>query len=103
MLMRYQAALRSDRAALARARSYRRRRHGATRLQPGATAGLKYRDGLDLDQELGLRQGRHRDEGVRRHLAAEEFLADRAVVGAVADVGQVGVDLDDRRHRAAAG
>src|SRR5579862_7058971 len=38
-----------------------------------------------------------------RHLLAEECLADRAVIGAVADVGQIGVDLDDIRHRAAAG
>src|SRR5262249_29235250 len=34
---------------------------------------------------------------------AEELLADRAVIGAVPDVGQVGVDLDDVGHRAAAG
>src|SRR5216683_1256495 len=40
---------------------------------------------------------------MRRHLLAEELLADRPVIGAVADVGQVGVDLDDIRHGAATG
>src|SRR5437588_6761181 len=40
---------------------------------------------------------------MRRHLLAEELLADRAKIGAVADVGQVGIDLDDVGHRAAAG
>src|ERR1700730_4192363 len=66
-------------------------------------ADLKDRDRLDLDQELGLRQCRDRDQGARRHLLvlAEELFADRSVIGAVADVGQIGVDLDDIGHRAA--
>ena len=58
-------------------------------------SGLQHRDGLDLDQEFGLRQRGDRDQRMRRHFPAEELLADRAVIGAVADVGQVGVDLDD--------
>src|SRR5438477_5105446 len=65
--------------------------------------GLQNGDGLDLDQEFGSGERRDRDERVRRHLLAEEFFADRPVIGAMADVGQVGVDLDDIRHRAAAG
>src|SRR5216683_625844 len=34
---------------------------------------------------------------------AEDLLADRHQIGAVADVGQIGVDLDDVGDRAAAG
>src|SRR6266513_3088905 len=65
--------------------------------------GLQNGYGLNLDQEFGSGERRDRDERVRRHLLAKEFLADRPVIGAMADVGQVGVDLDDIRHRAAAG
>src|SRR5262249_11630720 len=66
---------------------------------------LKYGNCLNLYQEFGLRQCGDRDQGARRHLLvlAEELLADRPVISAVADVGQIGVDLDDVAHRAAAG
>ena len=50
-----------------------------------------------------VRERRDRHQRVRRHLLSEEFLADRAVIGAMPDVGQVGIDLDDIGHRAAAG
>src|SRR5882762_8392103 len=72
---------------------------------PARSRSLKDGDRLDLDQELGLRQGGDRDQGARRHLLvlAEELFADRPVIGTVADVGQIGVDLDDIGHRAPAG
>src|SRR6516162_8471012 len=66
-------------------------------------ADLEYGDRLDLDQEPGLRQCGNRDHRARRHLFTEELLADRRVISAVADVGHISVDLDDVRHRAAAG
>src|SRR5260370_16966050 len=59
-------------------------------------------DRFDLDQPLRHREGRHRDQGRRARLLAEELFADRAQVGAMADVGEVGVDLDDVVHRPAA-
>src|SRR5260370_6964898 len=59
-------------------------------------------DRFDLDQPLRHREGRHRDQGRRARLLAEELFADRAQVGAMTDVGEVGVDLDDVVHRPAA-
>ena len=52
------------------------------------TRSLKDGDRLDLDQELGLRQCCDRDQGARRHflVLAEELLADRSVIGAVAEM-----------------
>src|ERR1700687_5534018 len=59
-------------------------------------------DRLDLDPPLRHREARHPDQGRGARLLAEELLADRTQVGAIADVGEVGVDLDDVVHRAAA-
>src|SRR6516162_6834922 len=64
--------------------------------------GSDHRDRFHFDQELRLCERGDSHQRVRRHLLAEELLADRAVIGAVADVGEIGVDLDDVLHRAAA-
>src|ERR1700687_2768826 len=47
-------------------------------------------DRFDLDQPLRHREGRHPDQGRGARLLAEELLADRTQVGAIADVGEVG-------------
>src|ERR1700730_19468783 len=69
-----------------------------------ATSAARLEDGdrFDLDQPLRHGERRHRHQGGRARLLAEELLADRSQVGAMADVGEVGVDLDDVVHRAAA-
>src|SRR5690242_17438947 len=78
-------------------------RKGASGFCLAGETGLQDGDRLDLDQVFGSSECCDGDERVRRHLLAKELLADRPVIGAVADVGQIGVDLDDVRHRAAPG
>src|SRR5262245_9179056 len=58
-------------------------------------------DRLHLDEPLGLGEGRHRHERRRRGLLAEELLADGHEVGAMTDVGEVRVHLDDAVERTA--
>src|SRR5712692_4937235 len=60
------------------------------------------RDGFDLDEPLGLGEGGHGHEGRGRALLAEELFAHLDQVLPMPDVGQVGVDLDDTGHGAAA-
>src|SRR5687768_2419735 len=52
-------------------------------------------DRLDLDEPVGMRERAHFDERRRGRVPREELLAHRHEVGAVADVGDVGVRLDD--------
>src|SRR5687768_17515370 len=52
-------------------------------------------DRLDLDEPVGMRERAHFDESRRGRVSREELLAHRHEVGAVADVGDVGVRLDD--------
>src|SRR6059036_2039160 len=61
-----------------------------------------HRDRFDFDVPIGLGERRDGDEGRCRALLSEELLAHRNQVLAMADVGQVRVDLHDARHGAAA-
>src|ERR1051326_8974057 len=78
-------------------------RKGASGFALPSEAGLQDGDCLDLDQVFGSGECCDCNERVRRHLLAKKLLADRPVIGAIADVGEIGVDLDDVRHRAAPG
>src|SRR5262245_18022012 len=82
--------------------SYARKMNGFT-FTERATGGSSHDgDRLDLDQPLGLGQRGNRDQRGGRALLAEELLADRAQLGAVANVREVRVQLDDVLHGAAA-
>src|SRR5437762_13757084 len=65
--------------------------------------GLQNGYGVNLDQEFGSGERRDRDERVSRHLLAKEFVADRPVIGEMADGVTVGRDLDDNRNCAVYG
>src|SRR5688572_19178875 len=62
---------------------------------------LQHCDRLDLDEPVGMRERAHFDQRRRGRVAREELLAHGNEVGAVADVGDVGVRLDDVAHGAA--
>src|SRR3989454_189107 len=64
-------------------------------------ARLDRRDRLDFDQPVRVRERLHRDERRGGQLLAEDLLADRHQIGAVPDVRQVRVDLDDALDRSA--
>src|SRR5688572_30912233 len=83
--------------------SYARKMNGLSGLMgSGPRPASHDRDGLHLDQPVRMREVAHLHEGGRRPLLAEELFADRHEVGAVPDVGQVRVHLDDALHGSAA-
>ena len=53
------------------------------------------RDSFDLDQIFGLREGDDADEGASREVAGDVTGTDRATGGAIGDIDEVGVHLDD--------
>src|SRR5215470_5022803 len=53
------------------------------------------RHGLDLDEQLRMRQGRDRHGGARRSIGAEELAVRLVVAVEVAHVDEKGADLDD--------
>src|SRR5262245_11668596 len=62
-----------------------------------------HRDRLDLDHPVGVRKGGDAHQRRGRPLLAEELLPDGDELGTAADIGEIGVDLHDVLHRAAAG
>src|SRR2546427_13905 len=64
-------------------------------------ARLDRRDRLDFNQPVRMRERLYRDERRGGQLLAEDLLADRHQIGAVPDVRQVRVDLDDALDRSA--
>src|SRR6185436_15039156 len=77
--------------------SYARKMNGLS-----VTPFLDHRDRFDLDEPVGVRERGDRDQRGGGALLAEELLPNGHEVGAVADVGEIGIDLDDALHRAAA-
>src|SRR5262249_55011335 len=55
-------------------------------------------DRFDFDEPVGLSEGGHRHQGGGGPLLAEELLAHRNEVSAVADVREIGIDLHDGGH-----
>ena len=62
---------------------------------------LDRRDGLDLDQPGRMRERRDLDQRRGRSLAREELLTDGYEIGAIADIGDIGIELDDAINRSA--
>src|SRR6202795_171682 len=60
---------------------------------------LDHRDRFDLDEPVRMRQRGDGDQRGGGALLAEELLSNGHEVGAVADVGEVGIHLDDALHR----
>src|SRR6266851_6760657 len=76
----------------------------ASRLRRSArTATSDHRDRFDFDEPVGLGERGDGDEGRGRALLPEKFFAHWNQILAMADIGEVRVDLDDARHGAAAG
>src|ERR1700730_4466145 len=62
---------------------------------------LEYRDRFDLNQPVRVSKGADFDKCRCRRFFGEKLLAYRRKVSAIADVDEIGIELDDVVHRSA--